>query len=302
MNMTWSKICVVILLTMTFNVLLFLNYYNFTPFIHVFKNLSLKDNNDFQYIYWSSDVSSVLPHCKEIFSRYPLFKPVLSIIDLQRISKLLITFDRLCKTAGINYISLAGTRLGAVRHNGPIPYDDDIDIGILEADREKMRNFSLLLRNYKISIVSWNNKWKFNHINESIYIKGFPYRWPFLDIFFFKNMKNGNICILEDNLNFCITRKQFANVKRIKFLNLKIPILNQERLDPISDKNSLDICISRSYNHRFERFERIRSKRLPCKKLSQCLPFVKVISKSHCLKTKILKIGNKSLSEVCDNE
>ena len=53
--------------------------------------------------------------------------------------ELLCEVDRVCRKCGINYRIVAGTMLGAVRHNGFIPWDDDADVGFLREEYEQFR-------------------------------------------------------------------------------------------------------------------------------------------------------------------
>lgn len=51
---------------------------------------------------------------------------------------LLKIFDEICKKYGLDYWAIAGTLLGAVRHGGFIPWDDDVDVGMLRSDIYKL--------------------------------------------------------------------------------------------------------------------------------------------------------------------
>ncbi|MDD3668866.1 MAG: LicD family protein [Alphaproteobacteria bacterium] len=53
---------------------------------------------------------------------------------------LLNYFDQICKKHNITYWIDSGTLIGHIRHNGFIPWDDDIDICMMRDDYEKLFN------------------------------------------------------------------------------------------------------------------------------------------------------------------
>ena len=53
------------------------------------------------------------------------------------LTRILRTFDLIAKKHGVTYWLYKGTLLGAVRHNGHVPFDNDVDVCIPKADFEK---------------------------------------------------------------------------------------------------------------------------------------------------------------------
>ncbi len=56
----------------------------------------------------------------------------------EKLLKMLEYFHELCKRENLRYYALGGTALGAARHGGFIPWDDDIDVGMPREDYNKL--------------------------------------------------------------------------------------------------------------------------------------------------------------------
>ena len=112
---------------------------------------------------------------------------IMQIIDMEQmtqllpkhqkaLNELLCEFDRVCQSLSIPYVLFAGTLLGAVRHQGFIPWDDDLDVLMLREDYDRfLREADTVLD------------------RENFFLqKEFSEHWP---MFFSKLRLNGTTCL-----------------------------------------------------------------------------------------------------------
>ena len=68
----------------------------------------------------------------------------LNLQEVQKIElKLLCAFRQICEQEGLRYSLGGGTLLGAVRHKGFIPWDDDIDVSMPRKDYDRFLSYCM---------------------------------------------------------------------------------------------------------------------------------------------------------------
>ncbi len=85
--------------------------------------------------------------------------------------ELLSEVDRICRANNIQYFLSGGTMLGAARHKGFIPWDDDIDIAMLREDFEKFKQVCKDHLPKKYQYQSYTNKDGYHYFFDKITIK-----------------------------------------------------------------------------------------------------------------------------------
>lgn len=98
------------------------------------------------------------------------------LLHQKALLQLLQEFDRVCRTLSIPYVLFAGTMLGAVRHKGFIPWDDDLDVLMLREDYERFLKEAESCLNNEVFFLQ----------------KEFSDHWP---MFFSKLRLNGTTCL-----------------------------------------------------------------------------------------------------------
>ena len=172
-----------------------------------------------------------------------------TLLRNKQIEMLNILVD-ICKTHKLQYYIVGGTALGAVRHNGYIPWDDDIDVALPRNDYEqfvsiakKELDFPYFLQDY-----STDNDYRMDYakirnsnttfidwsaqnlsINHGIYIDVFPidgYPEKKAELFFLNLHKRMERCYVGKDFIFDANGKKSAK-KRIKEFIAKIIFFNK---------------------------------------------------------------------------
>ena len=97
----------------------------------------------------------------------------MNLVEHQKQSlKAMVLLDDILKRNNIDYFLLAGSALGAVRHKGMIPWDDDIDVGVKYEDIDKLENILLKEPLGDFRYISINNDPTYPRLHAKILYNG----------------------------------------------------------------------------------------------------------------------------------
>ena len=113
---------------------------------------------------------------------------ILSNEEVNYLYLLMYKFNKLCTKFNVEYFIISGTLLGSYRHSGLMPWDDDIDLGIMNKYQSILES-DIFKKELEINnmTITQPNEISFGY---KIYIKNKEF--PFIDIFIYEEVNEQN--------------------------------------------------------------------------------------------------------------
>ena len=180
---------------------------------------------------------------------YKCYSNIVTEEEDKLIEELIMAWSEVSRTYEIKWSTCAGTSLGVHRHQGRIPWDDDVDITIKLQDAKKLPlAFKSLKKKYNIfNSKFWGgHKIFFNPESNKCksYFKKYKWGWPFIDIFVLPKDKNCAPIKPDEELEW----KTFGNIKVPTFKN------GSRNYNYYKDNAFFDVLLDSGYRHRIEQY------------------------------------------------
>ena len=220
------------------------------------------------------------------FSLHAIFRPTITDIDRTLFLYVFQKFIDVCTENNITFFLYDGSLIGAYRHHGIIPWDDDIDVFVNSSQKELLAREGAKVPGFEV-FTPKNFQWKFYHRKLSTSIDGKKFRWPYIDIFFWEVSSTH----LYEYTNL---RKGRSYKKEIVFPLSPRPFEGALLMCPyktdafLREKYNIDDCQTNTYSHLYES-SNSWSHKVPCKKLENVYPFVKHLKEKICKENLVYK-------------
>ncbi|CAH1798846.1 unnamed protein product [Owenia fusiformis] len=224
------------------------------------------------------------------------FLPAIEDHNYYIMMNILRKFVDVCQNNSLDYFMCGGTLLGAYRHHGFIPWDDDLDVMMNVSQMPQIKAiFGSLGPDYVLQAPNGILQWKLFSKN-SCNIMSKDFKWPYLDIFFYEELNKTHI---RDSIVYyakeVFHKSKVWPLQKRKFENMEInaPCDTATFLDTHYD---VSLCMSKDYNHAKEVFTN-KATAISCDVLHHIYPFVKRAKYNDHVKESLM-LGNITLEIV----
>jgi len=174
----------------------------------------------------------------------------LQILEL----KILLEFKRICEKHHLKYFLIGGTLLGTVRHHGFIPWDDDIDVGMMRSEYEKFLTICSDELSQEYFLQTFESDRTYANSFAKLRLNGTEYpelknkdtsyhKGIFIDIFPFDHMPNNNLSrTIHRSKLVALTQMceiKYGYITKPSTLNRKILYLGLRCISKLFSKNQL---------------------------------------------------------------
>ena len=226
---------------------------------------------------WNAVYHQNLAGLQQVPESLKVFSLGMNEQELNVSMRLLEVFAHTMDKHNLTYVLDGGTLLGAYRHHGPIPWDDDFDVMVDVDKKEEVRN-ALETLGPEYVLTEGFGRWKLHSREESTQSFTFyGWKWPFLDIFWFKDDGSD---IMDIHWGNSINKDYFYPLRKRPFgyLSVSTPCNVDALLTQIKNIDS-NMCITSNWNHREEMRINEYQIKMPCSKLRKFFPFVKRVNR-----------------------
>lgn len=145
-------------------------------------------------------------------------------------------FIKICEENNLKYYMYAGSLLGAVRHNGFIPWDDDLDVIMFRDDFERFKKIFIASKNDKYELLCNETHEDYFHLLAKLMLKNTRFEEHWVSQVDFHIGINMDIFVLDD-----LADDGFKRNYQLKksFLYNKLLIMSKLKLDDLPPATKL---------------------------------------------------------------
>ncbi|XP_074657353.1 uncharacterized protein LOC141910560 [Tubulanus polymorphus] len=202
------------------------------------------------------------------------FEPGLSRVERMKYISLIKTIHGLLVDNRIEYMIHFGTLLGAYRHHGFVPWDDDFDVLVKQS--EKLRLVDIFKRAPTVRAYYMQDEQFFRvYIRDEPVVNRRPYSWPFVDVFMYEEFGDIIHDISKVQNHYWADKKLIFPLVEVPFEELWLPA--PKYMSKVLDlmftmSNYNDYCARGGENHKTG--ENRHKIRLLCHEVKPRHPFV----------------------------